>query len=56
MLIQSMTMMMNPTSFDENSWSEEIKLLTVRNTYSLNLIYWGDEKMTELCGPGRNMV
>ena len=31
-------------------------LLTVRNTYLLNLINWGDEKMTELCGPGRNMV
>ena len=31
-------------------------LLTVRNTFSLNLSNWGDEKMTELCGPGRNMV
>ena len=31
-------------------------LLTVRNTYLLNLINWGDEKMTEFCGPGRNMV
>ena len=31
-------------------------LLTMRNTFSLNLSNWGDEKVTELCGPGRNMV
>ena len=30
--------------------------LLEHGAYSLNLINWGDEKMTELCGPGRNMV
>ena len=41
----------------ENNWAEEIWRYSQWEILTLSIwVNWGDEKMTELCGPGRNMV